>query len=145
LCAQPFREHQAADRGEQHHVGERDHQVELTERAQLREGPHPERRAGDAAAEQHARQRRIDRAPPPIRQRAGKRGSRDMARDRGDRHRRRDADEDQKRRHQEAAADPEHARDEADRGAHRQHQEDIDGKIGDRKIELHRRTTLRRD
>ncbi|MGY4412899.1 hypothetical protein ACVWW4_004635 [Bradyrhizobium sp. LB7.1] len=34
--------------------------------------------------------------------------------------------------------------DEADRRAHRQHQEDVDRKIGDREIELHRRTTLRR-
>ena len=61
------------------------------------------------------------------------------------RHRRRDADEDQQRRHQEAAADAEHAGDEADRQPHPQNEEDVDGQVGDRKIDLHeaRRPPLR--
>ena len=62
---------------------------------------------------------------------------RDVACDAGHRHRRRDADKDQKRRHQEAAADAEHAGDEADREPHGQNQENIDGEIGDRKVNLH--------
>ena len=49
----------------------------------------------------------------------------------------RDADEDQQRRHQEAAADAEHARDESDREPHGQDQEDVDGQVGDREIDLH--------
>ena len=49
----------------------------------------------------------------------------------------RDADEDQQRRHQEAAADAEHAGNEPDREPHREHEEDIDGKVGDRKIDFH--------
>ena len=56
-----------------------------------------------------------------------------------DRDRRRDAEEDQERRHQEAAADPEQPRDEADRRAHRQDEQHVDGDLGDREIELHRR------
>ena len=64
--AQPFPEHQPADGGQQHDVGQRDHQVELAERAQQREGPDAERGADDAAAQQHQRQRRIDGAAAPI-------------------------------------------------------------------------------
>ena len=90
--------------------------------------------------QQHRRQRRVDGAPPPVGDRAGKRGRRDVARHRGDRDRRRDADEDQQRRHQEAAADAEHAGDEADRRAHREDQEDIDRNVGDREIKLHARS-----
>ena len=137
--AQAFPEHQPADGGQQDHVGHRNHEIELAERAQQREGPDPERGADGAAAQQHRRQYRIDGAPPPIGYRAGERGGRDMARDRGDRDRRRDADEDQKRRHQEAAADTEHAGDEPDRRAHRQDEENIDRNVGDREVELHAR------
>ena len=140
--AQAFPEHQPADGGQQDDVGQRDHEIELAERAQQREGPDAERGADDAAAQQHQRQRRIDRAPPPIGDRAGKRRGRDVARDGRDRDRRRDADEDQQRRHQEAAADAEHAGDESDRRAHRQDEEDIDRKVGDRKVELHARLLL---
>ena len=79
----------------------------------------------------------IDRAPPPVGDRAGARRGGDVARDARHRHRRRDADEDQQRRHQEAAADTEHARDEPDRQAHGENQQDVDGQVGDRKIDLH--------
>ena len=75
--------------------------------------------------------------PPPVGDRAGARRGGDVARDARDRDRRRDADEDQQRRHQEAAADAEHAGDEADREPHREDQEDIDGDVGDREIDLH--------
>ena len=47
------------------------------------------------------------------------------------------ADEDQQRRHQESAADAEHAGKEPDRKPHRQHEEDVDGNVGDRKVDLH--------
>ena len=48
--AQALPEHQAADGGQQDDVGQRDHQIELAERAQQREGPDPERGADGAAA-----------------------------------------------------------------------------------------------
>ena len=140
--AQAFPEHQPADGGEQDDVGQRDQQIELAERAQPGEGQYPQRRADAAAGQQHDRQRRVDRAPSPVGDRAGQRGRRDVARHRGDRDRRRDADEDQERRHQEAAADAEHAGHEADRRAHRQDQEDIDRNVGDGEIELHARSLL---
>ena len=60
-----------------------------------------------------------------------------MGRDAGDGDGRLHADEDQQRRHQESAADPEHAGNESDSEAHRQHQKDVDGNVGDRKVNLH--------
>ncbi len=37
---------------------------------------------------------------------------------------------------EKAAADAEHAGDEADRQPHPQHKEDVDGQVGDRKVDL---------
>src|SRR5690349_16021624 len=54
-------------------------------------------------------------------------------------HARRHADEDQQRRHQESAADAEHPGNEPDREPHPEDQEDIDRKVGDRKVNLHGR------
>ena len=138
-CTQAFPEHHCADRGQQDDIGQRDHQIELTERAHLREGPHPERGADHAAAQQHDHQQRIDGAASPVEDRAGKRRGGDVTGHRGNRDRGRDADKDQKWRHQEAAADPEHARYKANRCAHRQQEKDIDRNIGDWEKELHAR------
>jgi hypothetical protein len=129
--------HQAADDTEQQHVGEADRDIELAERAQHREQPHARGGAGDAASEQQAGERHVDRAPPPVAHRARARGCRDVAGDRRHRHRRRDAEEDQQRRHQESAADAEHAGDEADRESHPQDEENVHRQFGDGKIDLH--------
>ena len=96
----------------------------------------PAGRADDAAREQHEGKRKIERAPPPIADRARERRGRDVAGDARDRDRGRDAEEDEQRRHQEAAADPEHAGDESDREPHRQDDEDVDRQVGDRKVDL---------
>ena len=101
------------------------------------EQPDADGGAEDAAGQQHQAERQIDRAPPPVGDRAGARRGRDVARDARHRDRGRDADEDQQRRHQEAAADAEHARDESDRQPHGQDQQNIDGQVGDRKVDLH--------
>ena len=111
-------------------------------RAQKGEQPDAERGADDAAGEQHAAERNIDGAPPPVADRARHRGCRDMAGDAGHGDRGRDADEDQERRHQEAAADAEHSGDKPDRKPHRQDDEDIDRQIGDGKINLHQRSSF---
>jgi hypothetical protein len=137
--AQPFPEHQRADGREQHDVGQRNHQVELAERAQQREGPDAERGAEGAAAEQHQRQRRIDGAAAPVGNGAGKRGGRDVAGDGSDRDRGRDPDEDQQRRHQKSAADAEHAGHKTNGRAHRKDEKNIDRNVGDRKVKLHAR------
>ena len=102
-----------------------------------REQPDADRRAEHAAGQQHQAERQIDRAPPPIGDRAGERRGRDVACDARDRDRRRNADEDQQRRHQEAAADAEHAGDEPDRQPHGEDQEHVDRQVGDRKVDLH--------
>ena len=60
-----------------------------------------------------------------------------MRRDARDRNGRLYADEDQKRRHQEPAANSEHAGDESDRQPHREHKKDVDGNVGDRKVDFH--------
>ena len=129
--------HHAADRAEQKHVGNADGDVELADRAQQREQPHPRHGADDAAGQQHQGEREVERAAAPIGDRAGHGGSRDVARYRRDRHRRRYPDEDQQRRHQEAAADAEHAGNEPDREPHREHEEYIDRKVGDREVNFH--------
>ena len=49
--AQAFPEHQPADGGEQDDIGQRDQQIELAERAQHREGPHPQRGPHTAAGQ----------------------------------------------------------------------------------------------
>ena len=128
---------------EQRDVGKADHEIELIERAQPREQRDAAGGADDAAGEQRQRQRDVDRAAPPIGDRAGKRGSRDVGGDARHRHGRLHADEDQQRRHQEAAADAEHAGNESDRQPHRQDQKDVDRKVGDRKIDLHGSTAGR--
>ena len=79
------------------------------------------------------------RVAPPGGERARHRRGGDLRLLGADRDRRRDAEEDQERRHQEAAADPEQPRDEADRRPHRQDEQHVDGDLGDREIELHRR------
>ena len=50
IARRPSQNISAADGGEQDDVGQRDHQIELAERAQQREGPDPERGADGAAA-----------------------------------------------------------------------------------------------
>ena len=67
--AHALADHQAADGGEQQHVGKADGEVELAERAQHREQPDADRGAEDAAGQQHQAERQIDGAPPPIRDR----------------------------------------------------------------------------
>jgi hypothetical protein len=42
-------------------------------------------------------------------------------------------------RHQEAAADAEHPRDESDGEPHSEDEEDVDGQVGNRKVDLHGR------
>jgi len=46
--------------------GETDRMVELADRAQRREQPHPGGGAGNAAGQQQAGERHVDRPPPPI-------------------------------------------------------------------------------
>ncbi len=104
-----------------------------------REQPDAEGGADDAAGEQHEGEREIDRAAPPIADRAGQGRGGDVAGDARHRDRRRDAEEDQQRRHQEAAADAEHAGDESDREPHAQNDEDVDRQVRDRKVDLHGR------
>jgi hypothetical protein len=132
-------DHEGAHGAEQDQVGEADGEVELAERAQDREQPDPRAGADEPTGKQHQRQCRIERAPPPIGQRAGERRRRDMARNARHRDRGSDADEDQERGHQKAAADAEHAGDESDREPHDQDQEHIDGYFGDREVDLHGR------
>jgi hypothetical protein len=116
--AHAFVDHQAADGRKQQHVGKADGEIELAERAQRGEQPDTDRRAEDAACQQHETERQIDGAPAPIRDDARAGRSRDVARDARHRDRGRNADEDQERRHQKAAADAEHSRDESDRQSH---------------------------
>ena len=104
-----FTDHQAADRREQHHVGDADGQIELAERAQQREQPDADGGAGKASDQEHRGKRNIQRALSPIGDRTGERGGGDVAGDARHRHSGRHSDEDQKRRHQEAAANAEHA------------------------------------
>ena len=74
-------DHQAADDAEQRHVGEADREIELAERAQHGEQPDAGRGADNAAGQQHQREREIERAPPPVGDRAGERRGGDVARD----------------------------------------------------------------
>ena len=92
--------------------------------------------ADRARADRKLVQLSVDGAPLPVIEGAGEGRGGDVARHARDRDCRRDADEDQERRHQEAAADAEHAGDEADRQPHPQNDEDVDGQVGDRKVDL---------
>ena len=96
----------------------------------------PSMRADDAADEQHRAELEVQRAPPPIGDRAGHGGRRDLRGFGRDRDGRGDADEDQQRRHQEAAADAEHSRDKADGRPKPQDQEDADRQFGYGQVDL---------
>ena len=130
-------DHQNADDAEEGDVGQPDDQVELAKRAQPGKQRDTAGAADDAAGKERERQRDIERVAPPIRDRTGEGGGRHVRGDARHRHGRLHADEDQERRHQESAADAEHARQEPDCKPHRQHQEDVDGNVGDRKVDLH--------
>jgi hypothetical protein len=102
--------HQPGDRAEEQHIGQRDHQVDLPQRLQLREQGNPDD-AADGAPQQHDdAQLEIDIAPPPMGQHAGDGGGDQLVRLSGDRDRRRNADKDQQRRHQEPAPDSQETR-----------------------------------
>lgn len=130
-------QHHAADGAEEQQIGQRHHQIGLTEQPQVAEQFDAHERAQGAAHGHDAADTVVDRAHAGITDHArGRRGD-DVAGLAGHRHRRRNAQKHQHRRHQEAAANAEQAGHESDQRPQHDQERPVHRDFGDRQVNIH--------